>query len=87
VRRAGDFDTVFYPSRRGPMGDLVEDKHSIMLIQSIEELAAVHESGIGSSAKFLAHAKKTLVTWGNTDSIRLRCVLRLMTQSSRRSLG
>jgi hypothetical protein len=37
VRQAGDFD------------DLVEDKHSIKLIQSIEELAAVHESGIGPS--------------------------------------
>jgi hypothetical protein len=29
------------------MWDLVEDKHSIKLIESIEELAAVHESGIG----------------------------------------
>jgi len=29
-----DFDTVFYPGGHGPMWDLVEDKHSIKLIES-----------------------------------------------------
>jgi hypothetical protein len=38
---------VFYPGRHGTILDLVEDKHSIKLIESIEALAAVHKSGIG----------------------------------------
>ena len=29
-----DFDTVFYPGGHGPLWDLVEDKHSIALIES-----------------------------------------------------
>ncbi len=32
---ADDFDTVFYPGGHGPMWDLVEDKDSIKLIESI----------------------------------------------------
>jgi putative intracellular protease/amidase len=39
-----DFDTVFYPGGHGPMWDLVEDKHSIKLIESF--LAAGKTIGI-----------------------------------------
>jgi putative intracellular protease/amidase len=30
-----DFDTVFYPGGHGPMWDLADDKHSIMLLESL----------------------------------------------------
>jgi putative intracellular protease/amidase len=42
--RQEDFDTVFYPGGHGPMWDLVEDKHSIKLIESF--LAAGKTIGI-----------------------------------------
>jgi putative intracellular protease/amidase len=32
--RQEDFDSVFYPGGHGPMWDLAEDKHSVMLIES-----------------------------------------------------
>src|SRR5271168_2358566 len=33
--RQEDFDTVFYPGGHGPMWDLVEDPHSITLLESV----------------------------------------------------
>jgi putative intracellular protease/amidase len=51
-----DFDTVFYPGGHGPMWDLVEDKDSIKLIESMHKAgklvtAVCHAPGVFRSAK------------------------------------
>jgi putative intracellular protease/amidase len=49
--RAADFDTIFYPGGHGPMWDLVDNQHSIALIESFynagKPVAAVcHAPGV-----------------------------------------
>jgi hypothetical protein len=52
-----DFDTVFYPGGHGPMWDLVEDKHSIKLIEPF--VAAGKPIGIVCHSTGALHRVKT----------------------------
>ena len=97
VKQEG-FDTVFYPGGHGPMWDLVEDKHSIKLIESFlsagKPIAIVcHSTGAlrhvkTSDGKPLVEGKEvTGFTNGEEEAVGLTKVVPFLVEDEMLKLG
>jgi putative intracellular protease/amidase len=93
-----DFDTVFYPGGHGPMWDLVDDKHSIKLIESFLEagkpIAVVcHSTGAlrhvkTPDGKLLVEGKEvTGFTNGEEEAVGLTRVVPFLVEDEMLKLG
>ena len=93
-----DFDTVFYPGGHGPMWDLVEDEHSIKLIESFlaagKPIAVVcHSTGAlrhvkTPDGKLLVEGKEvTGFTNGEEEAVGLTKVVPFLVEDEMLKLG
>jgi putative intracellular protease/amidase len=95
--KASDYDAVFYPGGHGPMWDLVEDPHSIALIEAIyrsgKPVAAVcHAPGVLRHVTFqgqpIVKGKRvTGFTNGEEEAVHLTKVVPFLVEDELKRLG